>query len=86
VNRLCVHVPAAELAAIVSEAGNQPAIVTINEAEHVSSVLLNLALNEKLITRPDDCDVVVNSDQRIVDAFLVRVPPGSRSASAAGRF
>lgn len=39
-------------------------MVTINEAEQVGAALLDLAVNEKLITCPDHCDVVVKSDQR----------------------
>ena len=69
----------ADLSAVVRNAGDQPALVAANEVEHVGTVMVDPAVNEELITCPDHRDVVIHSDQGIMDGFLASFGASSQS-------
>jgi hypothetical protein len=65
-----------------SERDDLPSAVLFVEAEEISAAMIELAIDEEVEGSPDDRQIVVDPDLRIVDPFLdVR---GSRGRHAVG--
>src|ERR1700761_2284270 len=60
----------AVVAAGVGYAGDEPLAVLADEVEEVGAAMLDLAVDEEVERRPDDGEIVVDFDERVVDALF----------------
>jgi hypothetical protein len=72
------------VAAVVGDAGDEPAIVAADEVDQIGAAMVNLAVNQKIIRRPDSA---MSSSIRTTGSKMrssnVRVSPdpGNRSTN-----
>jgi hypothetical protein len=60
----------AVVAAGVGYAGDEPLAVLADEVEEVGAAVLDLAVDEEVEGRPNDGEIVIDTDERIVDSLL----------------
>jgi hypothetical protein len=57
-------------AAVIGQTGNEPAAIAVNQVHYVRTAMVDLASSKGCVRRPDYGDVVVNADERVIDALL----------------
>ena len=60
----------AVVAAGVGYARDEPLAILADEIEEVGATVLDLAIDQEVEGRPDDGEVVVDADERVVDSLL----------------
>jgi hypothetical protein len=60
----------AVVAAGVGYAGDEPLAVLADEIEEVGTTVLDFAVDEEVEGRPDDGEIVVDADERVVNSLL----------------
>ncbi len=54
----------------VGDAGDEPFAVDADEVEEVGAAVVDLAVDEEVEGRPDDGEIAVDADDRVVDALF----------------
>ena len=63
-------ISSAIFASCICDAGDNPFTVGMNKVEQVRSAMVHLAIDQKLEGRPDDGEIVVDPDERIMNALF----------------
>ena len=74
--------PCTIVAAGVGDAGDEPLAVLADEVEEVGAAVLDFAVDEEVEGRPDDGEIVVDFDERVVDPLFDLLGAGLADAVA----
>lgn len=75
---------ASRRAARIADVGDLPCAAFAHQIEQVVTAVMDLAVDVEIIPAPDECDIAIDFDRGVVEAFLIFLRPRSQPGEELG--